>query len=133
MAVVVVALAFDVSNGFHDSSNSIAALVATRAARPAPAVLMATVFTMLGPILVATAVADTIGGIVTLDASQTLVVLLSALLAGLAWNIFTWYQGLPSSSSHALIGGLVGAGLVMSGLSAINWGGISFNAANRKR
>ncbi len=125
VAVVVVALAFDVSNGFHDSSNSIAALVATRAARPAPAVLMATVFTMLGPILVATAVADTIGGIVTLDASQTLVVLLSALLAGLAWNIFTWYQGLPSSSSHALIGGLVGAGLVMSGLSAINWGGMN--------
>ena len=63
IAVVVVGLVFDVTNGFHDSSNSIAALVATRAARPAAAIMLATVFTMLGPILVATAVADTIGGI----------------------------------------------------------------------
>ncbi|MEI8081981.1 MAG: inorganic phosphate transporter [Actinomycetes bacterium] len=124
IAVVAIGLAFDVSNGFHDSSNSIAALVATRAARPSHAIMLATVFTILGPVLVATAVADTIGGIVTLDASQTLIVLLSALIAGLAWNIFTWYRGLPSSSSHALVGGLVGAGLVMAGGSAIHWGGM---------
>ena len=124
IAVVALGITFDFSNGFHDSSNSIAALVATRAARPGPAVAMASFFTILGPILVATAVADTIGGIVTLDASETLIVLLSALLAGLIWNIFTWYRGLPSSSSHALVGGLVGAGLVMAGASAINWGGL---------
>ena len=124
-AVVLLGIAFDVSNGFHDSSNAIASLVATRAARPATAILMATVFTMLGPILVATAVAETIGGIVTLvDPSQTLLVLFSALLASLIWNILTWYRGLPSSSSHALIGGLVGAGLVMAGWSAIQWGGL---------
>lgn len=123
IAVVVVGLVFDVTNGFHDSSNSIAALVATRAARPAAAIMLATVFTMLGPILVATAVADTIGGIVTLGPDQTLVVLLSALVAGVTWNLVTWYWGLPSSSSHALVGGLVGAGLVMAGVSAITWGG----------
>lgn len=124
IAVVVIGLAFDVSNGFHDSSNSIAALVATRAAKPGPAVLMATICTVLGPILVATAVADTIGGIVTLDPPETLLALLSALLAGLIWNVVTWYAGLPSSSSHALVGGLVGAGLVMAGTSAIRWGGM---------
>jgi PiT family inorganic phosphate transporter len=123
IVVVVVGLAFDVSNGFHDSSNSIATLVATRGARPGPAIAMATVFTMLGPILVATAVAETIGGIVSLDQSQTLLVLCSALLAGLIWNVLTWYRGLPSSSSHALIGGLVGAGLVVAGPTSINWGG----------
>lgn len=123
VAVVVIGVAFDVANGFHDSSNAIAALVATRAARPKSAIVMATAFTIAGPILVATAVAETIGGIVTLDASQTLVVLFSALLAGLVWDILTWYRGLPSSSSHALIGGLVGAGLVMAGSSSIQWGG----------
>lgn len=122
VAVVVIGLLFDVSNGFHDSSNSIAVLVATRAARPGPAIAMATVFTMLGPILVATAVADTIGGIVQLDQSDTLLVLLCALVAGLVWNLITWYRGLPSSSSHALVGGLVGAGMVVAGTSAINWG-----------
>jgi PiT family inorganic phosphate transporter len=68
-------------------------------------------------------VADTIGGIVTLGPDETLEVLLSALLAGLTWNIVTWYLGLPSSSSHALIGGLVGAGLVVAGVGAIQWGG----------
>lgn len=122
VAVVVIGLLFDVSNGFHDSSNSIAVLVATRAARPGPAIAMATVFTMLGPILVATAVADTIGGIVDLDPADTLLALLCALIAGLTWNLLTWYRGLPSSSSHALVGGLVGAGLVVAGTSAINWG-----------
>ena len=121
--VLLLGIAFDVSNGFHDSSNAIAALVATRAARPVTAIAMASVFTMLGAILVATAVAETIGGIVTLDDSQTMIVLFSALLAGLVWNLLTWYRGLPSSSSHALIGGLVGAGLVMAGASSINWGG----------
>lgn len=123
LAVVLLGIAFDVSNGLHDSSNAIAALVATRAARPAQAIVLASVFTMLGPILVATAVADTIGGIVTLGADETLVVLFSALCAGLIWNVLTWYRGLPSSSSHALIGGLVGAGMVMAGASAIEWGG----------
>jgi PiT family inorganic phosphate transporter len=124
-AVVLVGIGFDFSNGFHDSSNSIAALVATRAARPGPAVLVASVFTILGPIIVGTAVADTVGGLVSLDPQQTLLVLLSALIAGLTWNVVTWQRGLPSSSSHALVGGLVGAGMVMAGPSAIVWGGFN--------
>ncbi len=123
VAVVLLGIAFDVSNGFHDSSNSIAALVATRAARPAPAVLLASVFTILGPILVATAVADTVGGLLDVGPEQTLLVLFSALVAGLVWNIVTWYLGLPSSSSHALVGGLVGAALVVGGPTAVVWGG----------
>lgn len=125
IAVVLLGIAFDFSNGFHDSSNSIAALVATRAARPGPAVALASVFTILGPILVATAVADTFGGLLDVGPEQTLTILLSALVAGLVWNIATWYRGLPSSSSHALVGGLVGAGLVMAGPSAIVWGGFN--------
>ena len=125
IAVVVLGIAFDFSNGFHDSSNSIAALVATRAARPGPAVVLASVFTILGPIIVATAVADTFGGLLEVGPEQTLAILLSALVAGLIWNIATWYRGLPSSSSHALVGGLVGAGLVMAGPSAIVWGGFN--------
>ena len=90
MLVILLGIAFDVSNGFHDSSNAIAALVATRAARPGPAVVLASVFTILGPILVATAVADTVGGLLDVDPEQTMAVLLSALVAGLLWNIATW-------------------------------------------
>jgi len=123
--VILLGIAFDVSNGFHDSSNAIAALVATRAARPGPAVVLASVFTILGPVLVATAVADTVGGLLDVDPQETMAVLLSALVAGLLWNIATWYRGLPSSSSHALVGGLVGAGLVVAGPSAIVWGGFN--------
>ncbi len=125
MLVILLGIAFDVSNGFHDSSNAIAALVATRAARPGPAVVLASVFTILGPILVATAVADTVGGLLDVDPEQTMAVLLSALVAGLLWNIATWYRGLPSSSSHALVGGLVGAALVVAGPSAVVWGGFN--------
>ncbi|MBK6762248.1 MAG: inorganic phosphate transporter [Micrococcales bacterium] len=125
LLVILLGIAFDVSNGFHDSSNAIAALVATRAARPGPAVVLASVFTILGPILVATAVADTVGGLLDVDPEQTMAVLLSALVAGLLWNIATWYRGLPSSSSHALVGGLVGAALVVAGPSAVVWGGFN--------
>jgi len=125
LLVILLGIAFDVSNGFHDSSNAIAALVATRAARPGPAVVLASVFTILGPVLVATAVADTVGGLLDVDPQETMAVLLSALVAGLLWNIATWYRGLPSSSSHALVGGLVGAGLVVAGPSAIVWGGFN--------
>ncbi len=124
VTVVVLAVAFDVSNGFHDSSNVTAALVATGAARPGPAVGLSAAFNLLGPIVVGTAVADTVGGIVTVGARQTLAVLTAATLAALAWNLLTWWRGLPSSSSHALVGGLIGAGLVTAGPSAIRWGGL---------
>ncbi|MEQ6901508.1 inorganic phosphate transporter [Nocardioides sp. YIM 152588] len=123
VVVVLLAVGFDVTNGFHDSSNSVAAPVATRAMRPFTAVAVAAVFTILGPILAGTAVADTVGGLVTYEPDDTLRILFAALLAAVAWNLITWWRGLPSSSSHALVGGLVGAGVALGGLGAIDWGG----------
>lgn len=120
---VVVALAFDVTNGFHDSSNAIAALVVTRAARPGPAVALVGVLNLAGPLLAGTAVASTIGGIITVPPDQMVAVVGAGLTAALAWNLLTWWRGLPSSSSHALVGGLVGAGLLEAGTGAVNWGG----------
>jgi inorganic phosphate transporter, PiT family len=124
VVVVLLAVAFDATNGFHDSSNSVAAPVATRAMRPGTAVALAAVFTILGPILAGTAVADTVGGLITVGTADTVGILLAALLAGLTWNLATWWWGLPSSSSHALVGGLVGAGVAVGGLDAVHWGGI---------
>lgn len=123
VAVVVLAVGFDVTNGFHDSSNSIAAPVATGAMRPGQAVTVAAVFTLLGPVLAGTAVADTVGGLITAGTDDILGILLAALLAAVTWNLLTWRFGLPSSSSHALVGGLVGAALVVGGVGAVNRGG----------
>ncbi len=124
VVVVLLGLAFDLSNGFHDSSNAIAAPVATGAMRPLQAVTVSAVFNLLGPIVVGTAVADTVGGILAVDTDQMLGVLTCALLAALAWNLLTWWKGLPSSSSHALVGAMVVAGLVTAGMSAVVWGGM---------
>ena len=121
--VVVLALAFDLSNGFHDASNAIAAPVATGAMRPGQAVTVSAVFNLLGPILVGTAVADTVGGILAVDPALMVGVLACALVAALGWNLATWWWGLPSSSSHALVGAMVGAGLVTAGTGAVVWGG----------
>ena len=108
----------------HDASNAIATLVATRAARPSQAILLATVFNLLGPLLLGAAVADTIGGIVTVSPSVAIAVIGSGLAAATAWNLATWRLGLPSSSGHALVGGLVGAAVVEGGVHAVNWGGM---------
>jgi PiT family inorganic phosphate transporter len=123
-AAVALAVAFAFTNGIHDASNAIAALVATRAARPLHAVLMAAAFNVLGPLVVGTAVADTIGGIVTVSGQAGLEIIASGLVAALAWNLVTWGLGLPSSSGHALVGGLVGAALAAAGRDAVLWGGI---------
>jgi PiT family inorganic phosphate transporter len=119
------AFAFALTNGFHDASNAIATLVATRGARPGQAVALAAVFNMLGPLLLGTAVANTVGGIVTLSQDAAIQVIGAGLLAAVIWNLVTWWRGLPSSSGHALVGGLVGAGIVAAGTSAINWGGMN--------
>src|ERR1041385_2587564 len=123
-----IALAFAVlfafTNGIHDASNAIAALVATRAARPAQAVVLAAGFNVLGPLVVGSAVADTIGGIVTVGGSIGGEGIGAGLFAAVLWNAATWALGLPSSSGHALVGGLVGAALAASGSDAIQWGGI---------
>ena len=127
VVVVAVALAFDITNGFHDSANAVAALVATRAATPGQALVLASAGHILGPLLAGTAVADTVGGVVVLAPHETITAIAAALTAAIAWNMVTWKFGLPSSSSHALVGGLVGAAIVAGGMGGVRWGGISEN------
>ena len=118
------ALAFAVTNGFHDAANSIATLVGTRTARPIPAVAMAAFFNLLGPLFIGAAVANTIARIVTVPPDESVAVIGAGLTGAVVWNTFTWRRGLPSSSGHALVGGLVGSALVDDGLHAVNWGPI---------
>jgi PiT family inorganic phosphate transporter len=121
--VIVVALGFDFTNGFHDTANAVATSVSTKALSPRMAVAIAAVANLAGA-FVTTAVAKTVGkGIIDtgLATEQTV---LAALLGAIAWNLFTWWFGLPSSSSHALIGGLIGAALVQSGSKGVEWHGI---------
>jgi PiT family inorganic phosphate transporter len=124
VAVVALALVFDVTNGLHDSANAVAALVATRAARPGQALAWVSIFHVLGPLLAGTAVANTIGGVVQVGPSDVVPVVGAALTGAVVWNLVTWRVGLPSSSSHALVGGLVGAAVVASGTGAVRWGGL---------
>jgi inorganic phosphate transporter, PiT family len=123
VTVIVVALAFDYTNGFHDAANAIATSVSTRALTPRVALLMAAVMNFVGAFL-GTKVASTVGkGIInTPEGKHGLVVVLAALVGAITWNLITWYFGLPSSSTHALIGGLVGAGLASA--SVVQWHGI---------
>src|ERR1044072_4756760 len=111
--VVLVALAFEYVNGCHDTANAIATSVSTRVMTPRQAILLSTVFNLLGA-LAGTAVAKTIGKGLVYTNFITLNTIMCAFLGGIAWNIFTWWIGLPSSSSHALIGGLCGAALASS-------------------
>lgn len=122
---IAIALAYSLTNGFHDAANAIATLVATRGARPAQAVAISAVFNVLGAVLFGTAVASTIAGIVSVSPSDSVQLIGAGLLAAVVWNLLTWWRGLPSSSGHALVGGLVGSALVTSGLDAINWGGMN--------
>lgn len=119
--VVAIALVFDFTNGFHDAANAIATSVATRALTPRTALLMAAVMNFIGAML-GTGVAETIGsGIVDPpEGFNGLIVVLAGLVGAIAWNLTTWWLGLPSSSSHALIGGLTGAGLAAS--VSVYWG-----------
>src|SRR6478672_3266817 len=123
VVAIGMALAFAFTNGVHDAANAIATLVATRAARPGAAVLLAAIGNVLGPLLLGTAVASTIAGIVTVSSDDVIPVLGAALTGAVAWNGVTWWRGLPSSSGHALLGGLVGAALATGGAGAVNWGG----------
>jgi len=119
---IVLAIGYAFTNGLHDAANSIATLVATRAARPGPAVLLAAAGNILGPVLFGAAVADVVAGIVQVPASETVAVIGAALTSAVVWNVVTWKLGLPSSSGHALVGGLTGAALAAGGVDAVNWG-----------
>lgn len=121
VAVVVVALAFDYTNGFHDAANAIATSVSTRALTPRVALILAAVMNFVGALL-GQEVARTVQSVITIDGvsqNHGLVIVLAGLIGAIAWNLVTWYFGLPSSSSHALIGGLVGAGL--AGGVTVEW------------
>jgi PiT family inorganic phosphate transporter len=120
---VALAVAFAVTNGFLDAANSVAALVATRAATPLQAIVVASMFNLLGPLLLGAAVANTIGGVVSVASSVTNQVIGAGLAGAVAWNLLAWSRGLPSSSGQALVGGLVGAALAQGGTDAVNWGG----------
>jgi inorganic phosphate transporter, PiT family len=122
---IVVALAFALTNGFHDAANSIATLVATRVARPIQAVFLAAVFNLIGPFVIGSAVANTVGKIIDVPPGQAVAVIGAGLTGAVTWNVVTWSRGIPSSSSHALVGGLVGAGLLAAGIEAIDWGPVS--------
>ena len=126
--VVVVALGFDFTNGFHDTANAVATSVSTRALSPRMAVFVAAVANLAGA-FVTTAVAKTVGKGIIDTGLATEKTVLAALLGAIAWNLLTWWLGLPSSSSHALIGGLIGAALVQSGSEGVEWHDIAHKVA----
>lgn len=119
LLVIVVALAFDFINGFHDSANSIATVVATRVLSPGAAVLFAAACNFLAAFIVGTAVAKTVSKGLIDPSIVTPTLLCAALLGAIVWNLLTWWLGLPSSSSHALLGGFAGAAIAKAGFSAI--------------
>jgi PiT family inorganic phosphate transporter len=125
VGLIAVALAFDFLNGLHDAANSIATIVSTRVLRPQYAVFWAAFFNFIAFTVFGLHVANTIGkGIIEPNVVDAAVIF-AALVGAIVWNLITWGLGIPSSSSHALIGGLVGAGVAKAGLSAAVWGGLS--------
>jgi PiT family inorganic phosphate transporter len=123
IVTVVVALAFDVINGFHDAANSIATVVSTRVLRPQTAVLWAAFFNFAAMFVFAPKVADTISKIVKVQPEDPVyvTVVLAGLIGAIAWDLITWWWGLPTSSSHALIGGFAGAGVAHGGWQVLHW------------
>jgi PiT family inorganic phosphate transporter len=122
IAVVTVALFFDLLNGFHDGCNAVSTVIYTGALKPKIAIGLSAIFNMIGPLAMGVAVAKTIGGI--LDASQVAdkpILIIAALLGACVWEILTWLWALPMSSSHALVGGLLGAGVAALGFGAVHW------------
>lgn len=127
---ISLALVFDFSNGFHDAANATSTVIATKSLKPRQAVILSAIFNFLPAFVIGTAVANTIAKTVNIDLLPAaavnvipfgLRVTLAALIGAIFWNFFTWAYGLPSSSSHALIGGLLGAGISAGGLDAVSW------------
>jgi inorganic phosphate transporter, PiT family len=123
VAVIAVALFFDFTNGFHDTANSIATSVSTRALSPRAAVLSAAILNIVGAFVSLKVAATIAKGIVNADVI-TLDVVMAGLVGAITWNLVTWYLGLPSSSSHALIGGVLGSSIAAAGFDVVKWGGL---------
>jgi PiT family inorganic phosphate transporter len=123
VAVVILALIFDFINGFHDSSNAIATVISTRVMTPKMGIAMAAVMNLIGAFS-GTAVAKTVGDGLVAAQAVTQATIIAALIAAIIWNLITWYSGLPSSSSHALLAGLVGAGVATGGYQVLIWSGL---------
>ena len=121
--VIGAALAFDYINGFHDTANAIATCVSTRALSVRSAIFMAAILNFAGA-MISTKVAATIGKGIVDAANVTQMVVLAGVMGAIIWDLITWYYGLPSSSSHAIIGGIMGAVIAHSGVSALHWGGL---------
>src|SRR5579872_1810282 len=124
IGAIIAALIFDFLNGFHDSANSIATVIGTRIMRPIQAVAMASIANLAGPFLFGVAVATTIGKGIIDPHFVTLDIVIGALTGAIVWDIITWLVGLPTSSSHALVGGLIGAGIAGIGTKSIIFGGL---------
>jgi inorganic phosphate transporter, PiT family len=132
VVIIGIALVFDFTNGFHDSANSISTVVSTKVLSPRNAVVFAAFFNFVAAFGFGVAVASTVSKIIHLDVVQTAIVpyiILSDLIGAISWNLITWFFGLPTSSSHALIGGLAGAGISAAGLAAIKYETITVVAA----
>jgi inorganic phosphate transporter, PiT family len=125
IVLIALALAFDFLNGFHDSSNIVATMIASRALTGRQALTITAIAEFTGPFLFGVAVATTIGNEVLNDVQIKLSVTMAALIAAVIWNLLTWYLGIPSSSSHALIGGLLGAAIIENGFDAVKIAGLS--------
>lgn len=125
IATILIVLIFEYTNGFHDAANIIATVIASRAMTPVQAVVLVAFFEFLGPLLGGTAVANTIGKLITLDdldRELSLTIVLCGLVGAIAWNLLTWWRGIPSSSSHAMVGGLAGVVVVATGADHVAWG-----------
>ena len=124
LGIIAVAYSFDFVNGFHDAANSVATVISTKVLPPVAAVAMAAVFNFVAFAVFGVAVATTIGSGIISASIVTPDLVLAALVGAITWDIITWYLGLPSSSSHALIGGLVGAAITVAGVGSLLWSGL---------
>ena len=125
LATVALLLFFDYTNGFHDTANMVGSVIATRAMTPVQAIAIVSVFTFLGPLLGGTAVANTLGQFIDFEGRsplESVSVVLAGVIGAVGWNLLTWWRGIPSSSSHALVGGLIGAVIAAAGSGPIHWG-----------
>ena len=120
---VATALVFDFTNGFHDTANAMATTIATRALRPRIAVALAAVLNLIGAFLSVTVAATIASGIVE-QTTITVPIIFAGLVGAIVWNVITWYMGIPSSSSHALVGGVIGSVLAAEGSAGVIWSGV---------